>query len=123
MIIARCSFSWTSADRSRKCEFSPGDVIEGLDPAHERSLVATNYALEAKDDQEQQSLQAQLAGLRYPPDDCPEMDLDLIDKPSAPVTPRDPGQGVPMPPRYPLTGKLSRLGELYVGSQLRKKGK
>jgi hypothetical protein len=63
-----------------------------------------------------------LASLRYPDDDgCPEMDLDLIDQPSAPVARRDPGQPIPMPPMAPMIGKLSEFGKLLVGSQLRKR--
>ena len=50
-----------TADRGVKREFSPGELIEGLTAAQERQLINSGYALQAQNDEEKQSLTAQLA--------------------------------------------------------------
>jgi hypothetical protein len=111
-LVARIPFKSTSRDRVSKREFRPGQLIEGLDQRQADELVASGYALEVETQSELEALQKQISNLSYPGDDFPEMDLDLIDHPQAPVAARDPGAPVLEPPRYPLVVASNQLGPL-----------
>jgi hypothetical protein len=50
-----------------------------LNARQEGELIGGGYALKAEGDEETQALQTQLANLPYAGDDCPEMDLVMLE--------------------------------------------